>query len=298
VRMKSAIRPFCNTVPRSIVFGRRQFPLAAIVLLITGGCSVWADPDRVQCSTNDDCSQRGGEFANTICTANRCELPGPWSCLNHVTWPAGGATNPTVTALMVDLITSQPVAGLTAKVCHKLDTACESPLRADLVSDSAGRMTLSVPSGFDGYLESTSADIMPFLYFFYPPVTADREVPAVPILRAAAMSTFANLVGSELMADRGHFLARVYNCLGQTAEGVSLSSPEGDSTTLPFYMIKGIPSAKVSTTDSSGNGGLLNLRPGTATLMGKLDNGDSTGLLSATIRPGRITYTAMVPAPR
>lgn len=199
---------------------------------------------------------------------------------------------------MVDLITSQPVAGLTARACHKLDTACESPLRDDLVSDGAGRMTLSVPAGFDGYLESTSTEIMPFLYFFYPPVTADREVPAVPILRASAMSTFANLVGSELMPDRGHFLARVYNCLGQTADGVSLSSPEGDSATLPFYMIKGIPSAKVSATDSSGNGGLLNLRPGSATLMGKLDNGNSTGLLSATVRPGRITYTAMVPAPR
>jgi hypothetical protein len=199
---------------------------------------------------------------------------------------------------MVDIITSQPVAGLTAKVCHKLDTACESPLRVDLVSDAAGRMTLSVPAGFDGYLESTSAEIMPFLYFFYPPVTADREVPAVPILRAAAMSTFANMAGAELMADRGHFLARVYNCLGQTAEGVALSSPEGDSATQPFYMIKGIPSSKVPTTDGSGNGGLLNLRPGTATLMGKLDSGDSTGLLSAMIRPGRITYTAMVPAPR
>jgi hypothetical protein len=203
-----------------------------------------------------------------------------------------------VTVVMVDIITSQPVPDLTAKLCRKLDTACDAPLRSDLVSDSAGRISLSVPAGFDGYLESTSSGIMPFLYFFYPPVTVDREIPAVPILQANAMSTFVSLVGAELMADRGHFLARAYNCLGQTADGISMSSPEGDSATIPFYMIKNFPSVKASATDSSGNGGLLNLHGGTATLTGKLDNGSSIGLLSAMIRPGRITYTAMVPAPR
>jgi hypothetical protein len=199
---------------------------------------------------------------------------------------------------MVDLITSQPMVDLTAKLCHKLDSSCSAPLRTDLVSDGSGRMSFSVASGFDGYVESTSPSVMPFLYFFNPPVTADREVPAVPILQAGAMSTFAGLVGADLLADRGHFLARAYNCLGKTADGIHISSPDGDGATMPFYMIKGIPSVKVSATDSSGNGGLLNVRAGTGTFTGQLDNGDSMGLLSAMIRPGKITYTALVPAPR
>jgi hypothetical protein len=215
-----------------------------------------------------------------------------------VVWPAATSANVNVVVNLVDLITSEPVPGLTGRVCYKLDTTCDSPLRTDLVSDAAGRMSFTISSGFDGYLESTSSGIMPFLYFFYPPVTTDRDVPNVPILQSSGLSTFASLAGAELMPDRGHLLARAYNCLGQTAEGVRLSSPEGDASTVAFYMIKGIPSTKQSETDSSGDGGLLNLRPGTATLTGTLDNGDTIGPLSAMTRVGRITYTSLVPAPR
>jgi hypothetical protein len=298
VKLKSAI-------PRLSMTGLRPsrprtgLPLlASIVLLIAGGCSVWADPDRLQCSTNDDCTRRGGQFANTICIANMCQAPGPWSCLDHVSWPQAGPNNVTATLVLVDLVTLQPMVGLTARLCHKLDSGCDAPVRTDLVSDGSGRMSVSVPSGFDGYVQSTSTEVMPFLYFFNPPVTADREVPAVPVLQAGALPMFANLAGADLIADRGHFLARAYNCLGKTAEGIHVSSPDGDDATVPFYMIKGVPSVKVGATDSSGNGGLLNLRAGTATLTGQLDNGASMGLLSAMIRPGTITYTALVPAPR
>ncbi len=200
--------------------------------------------------------------------------------------------------VLTDIITTEPVPNLAMKLCRKLDTACDAPLQTDLVSDATGRVSFAISAGFDGYLESTSSGIMPFLYFFYPPVTVDREIPAVPILQASAMSTFVDLAGAQLMPDRGHFLARAYNCLGQTTDGVSMSSPEGDAATIPFYMIKNFPTIKASATDSSGNGGLLNLHPGTATLSGKLADGSSIGVLSAMIRAGRITYTAMVPAPR
>lgn len=225
-------------------------------------------------------------------------MPGPWSCLNHVVWPAPAAPTAVVTVVLTDIITTEPVPNLAMKLCRKLDTACDAPLQTDLVSDATGRVSFAISAGFDGYLESTSSGIMPFLYFFYPPVTVDREIPAVPILQASAMSTFVDLAGAQLMPDRGHFLARAYNCLGQTTDGVSMSSPEGDAATIPFYMIKNFPTIKASATDSSGNGGLLNLHPGTATLSGKLADGSSIGVLSAMIRAGRITYTAMVPAPR
>ena len=278
-----------------------------LALSLVCGCSSWVQSDRVQCSTNEDCTRRGGDFANSICTNQLCDSPdssassdssGPWSCLDDVVWPAATSANVNVVVNLVDLITSEPVPGLTGRVCYKLDTTCDSPLRTDLVSDAAGRMSFTISSGFDGYLESTSSGIMPFLYFFYPPVTTDRDVPNVPILQSSGLSTFASLAGAELMPDRGHLLARAYNCLGQTAEGVRLSSPEGDASTVAFYMIKGIPSTKQSETDSSGDGGLLNLRPGTATLTGTLDNGDTIDPLSAMTRVGRITYTSLVPAPR
>jgi hypothetical protein len=261
------------------------------------------DSDAVQCSTKEDCTQRGGSFEGSncvdhFCTADQPVAAGEWSCLDNVVWPPSTSGSVTVTMNFTDIITAQPVSGVSAQACHKLDTTCASPVLRDLVSDSAGRVTFTIQAGFDGYLQSTSAGIMPFLYFFYPPLTSNREVPAVPVLQETALATFATLAGGTVMPNRGHVLARAYNCLGKTAEGIRFSSPEGDNETTPFYMIKGIPSTKHSATDSSGNGGLLNLPPGTATLTGRLENGDAIGTLSVLTVAGRITYTALVPSPR
>lgn len=252
----------------------------------------------VECSISQDCTQRGDKFAGFVCVDNVCQAPGPWTCLDNVVWPAATPGNVTATMNFTDIISTAPVAGIAFQVCHKLDTTCASPIVRDLISDSAGRAAFTVPSGFDGYLQSTSAGIMPFLYFFYPPLISNREVPSVPILQETALVTFATMAGANVMPNRGHVLARAYNCLGQTAEGVHFTSPEGNGETAPFYMIKGIPSTKHSATDSSGNGGLLNLPPGTATLTGRLDSGDAIGTLSMMTVAGRITYTAMVPSPR
>ncbi len=303
--------------------------MVAAILLLAPACSRLVDSDVVQCSVTQDCTQRGGEFADSICVDhfcqpvkqvecsvsldctqrgdefagwvcvdNTCQAPGPWTCLDNVVWPSSTPGNVTAIINFTDIITGQPVAGVAFQVCHKLDTTCAAPIIRDLTSDSAGRASFTVQSGFDGYFQSTSAGIMPFLYFFYPPLTSNREVPSVPILQETALATFATMAGGTVMPNRGHVLARAYNCLGQTAEGVHFTSPEGNDETAPFYMIKGIPSTKHSATDSSGNGGLLNLPPGTATLTGVLDNGDAIGTLSVVTVAGRMTYTAMVPSPR
>jgi hypothetical protein len=272
--------------------------LAGLACLTLCNCSLIVDSDHVQCSKKEDCTQRAGAFAGSECVDNFCRTPLPWSCLGQVVWPSASTSAVTVTMNLVYLVGSQPVSGLTAQACRKLDTTCSSPLLRDLVSDGSGKMTFSVPSGFDGYLQSTSDGIMPFLYFFYPPVTENREVPAVPILQATELANFATMVGGNIMPDRGHVLARGYNCLAKTAEGIHFTSPEGDGSTTPFYMIKGWPSTKQSETDSSGNGGLLNLPVGSVTITGRLEDGQTTGTLGLMTWPGRMSYTAMVPAPR
>jgi hypothetical protein len=272
-------------------------PLVLVFLMVCS-CSFMVDPDRVQCSRKEDCEQRGEDFSKSKCVDFFCRKEEPWDCLGKVKWPDSTSGTVNVVLNLADLVKGQPVSGLSAQVCNKLDTTCASPLVTDLVSDSSGRLTFSIQSGFDGYLESTAGGIMPFLYFFYPPVTSDRDVAWVPILQAAQLATFATMAGGNVMPDRGHLLARAYDCFEKYAEGVSFSSPEGDSSTTPFYMIKGIPSTKHSETDSSGNGGLLNLPPGTATLTGQLKDGRTMGMLSAMTKPGRMTLTALVPAPK
>ena len=282
----------------------RMFPstslfFASLAVAVAGGCTSLVQSDRVQCSTNDDCTRRGGEFTNSICVAQLCETPGPWSCLGHVVWPTPGPGTVTATLTTTDLITSRPVPGVPARVCRKLDTACADPVLTDLVSDAAGRLVIVVPQGFDGYVELSATGAMRGSYFFYPPLTSDREIPAVPILQATELATFASLAGANLMAERGHLMVGARSCVGLPVEGVSFSSLEGDASTAPFYMILGIPSSKQPATDTSGWGGLLNLPPGSVTLTGRLAaTGQSVGTLSVFARAGELTYTALVPAPQ
>lgn len=324
--------PACVSRRRLPVLRIQNCPalLVAVFSLLGSGCSRLVDSDALQCSSKEDCEQRGGKFAGSICVNNFCEpaeqqptgecsidedctkrggnfadskcvegvCQGPWTCLDNVVWPPSTSSSVTVTMNFTDIITGQPVSGISSQICHKLDTTCASPVLRDLVSDSAGRVTFTIQAGFDGYLQSMSTGIMPFLYFFYPPLTSNRDIPAVFILQDTGFATFATLAGGTVMPDRGHVLARTYNCLGKTAEGVRFSSPEGDNATTPFYMIKGIPSTKHSATDSSGNAGLLNLPPGTATLTGRLENGNTMGTLSLLTVAGRMSYTALVPSPR
>ena len=254
---------------------------------------------RVQCSTNDDCTRRGGAFASSICVNQFCEAPGPWSCLGQVVWPTptGGMVTATLTA--IDIITSQPVADVPARVCRKLDTTCADPVLTDLVSDAMGQIIITVPQGFDGYVELSAVGAMRGSFFFYPPLTADREIRAIPILQARELATFATLAGANLMAERGHLMVGALTCLGQSAEGVTFSSAEGDDATVAFYMIKGIPSTKQAATDTSGWGGLVNLPPGSVTLTGTLAaTQQQVGTLSVFVRAGELTYTTLVPAPQ
>jgi hypothetical protein len=66
---------------------------------------------------------------------------------------------------------------------------------------------------------------------------------------------------------------------------------------MPFYTVKGVPSSKMTATDSSGSGGMVNILPGTATLTGRLSNGTSLGVESVLMRADEITYTSLVPSP-
>jgi hypothetical protein len=161
-----------------------------------------------------------------------------------------------------------------------------------------GRIIITVAQGFDGYLELTAAGAMRGSYYFYPPLTSDREIPAVPILQASELATFAGYAGATLMPERGQLMVGARSCLGQPAEGVSFSSAEGDASTAAFYLVNSVPSTKLLATDDSGWGGLLNLPPGSVTLTGEVATGGSLGPLGLFTHAGEVTYTSLVPAPQ
>ena len=276
-------------------------------LVFASACSVLVDPNREQCSSDTDCTRRGGAFAGSVCLGSVCrsaspapaspDAPTAWGCLGTIAWPDASVGYVDVTINLKDLITYNPVGGVGARLCRKLDTKCEQPILDGVQSDASGKLAFQAPLGFDGYAELTPPGAIPGLYFFYPPLTETRDVPFIPILPLSELSTFAGLVGGQIMPGRGQLVIGVYDCLKVPGDGVTFSSAEADTASMPFYLIKGAPSSKATATDSSGYGGIINLLPGTATLTGKLGSGESLGIESVLMRADEITYTTLLPLP-
>jgi hypothetical protein len=279
----------------------RFLTIWVVMLCSSSACSVIVDADRTQCKTDKDCSSRGAEYATAVCVDSMCTVPvaTPWSCLSSVTKPSPKDSNVTATLNLKDLITSQPIAGVNARVCRKLDVTCENPIATGLVSDAAGKVIVEVASGFDGYVELKLANAIPGSYFFNPPLYISREIPFVPILLVEELLSVSGAMGTQLMPDHGQVMVAAHDCSDGYSAGIAFSSVNGDASTTPFYMIKGVPNTKTTETDSSGFGGLLNIPPGTVNLVGKVvETGQIMSSISLLVRAGEIAYSGVSPLPQ
>jgi hypothetical protein len=278
---------------------RRLVQLLVAATLAASACSVLVDRSRQQCYTDDDCHAHGEAFAGSVCIKQVCEPDPTWACLGGVDWPTPtDVRKATVTIKVRDLITEEPMVGVTGRLCRKLDLTCSDPVTSDLAADQNGNLVVIVDVGFDGYVEMRAKDKMPGLYFFYPPVDGDREVSFVPLLNPAVLGQFAQLNGKQLVADRGHVLIGAYDCQKHPAEGLRFATTDGDGETTPFYVLEKLPKVTATETDRSGRGGFINLRPGTVTVSADLVDGRHVGSASVLVRSGTITYTSLVPSPR
>jgi hypothetical protein len=272
-----------------------------IAALAGTGCSLVIDRDRQQCLSDGDCQKRGGDFAGTVCVDQICELAPALGCLGEADRPAPAESRTLTVVIRVrDLITEQPMVGVTGRLCRKLDVTCDEPVGNDLAGDQNGNLIASVDAAFDGYVEIRARHRMPGLYFFHPPVDTDRDA-FVPLLSPEALARFAQLEGKPLSPDRGHVMLAAFDCRSRPAAGLRLFALDGgDGETTPFYMGEKFPEMPAMVTDRSGRGGLLNLRPGVVTVAADLAAPDDrrVGAASVLVRSGVITYTSLVPTPR
>jgi len=270
------------------------------LLLITtaisaGSCSLLVEPNRQQCTTDIDCQTLGA--ADAVCVDSVCQANPMWSCVGEVTWPQPEPRKMSITFRVGDLVTEEPTAGVTARLCHKLDFGCNQPISSILTGDAAGNLTLQLESGFDGYVELNAPGRMKGIYFFYPPVDGDREIP-LPVLRAEDLTLFAGLAGRPLVPGRGHVMLGAYDCQRRAAEGISLTVAEADDKTSAFYLVKKVPSITATATDSSGRGGIINVKAGSVSVTGTLPDARSIATVGVFVRPDTITYTTLLPAPK
>jgi hypothetical protein len=281
---------------KSGVVSRLIFPFCFAAALLSS-CSLVVDANRTQCSSDVDCAK----FDNSICVDSFCRPkptpPDPkWGCLGMPVQPSTVTGKFHVDFLVRHLITQQALPGVTARACRKLDVECSDQLGEQLVTDDAGKVTVTVDANFEGYVRFEGPSIVPGLYFFNPAVTSD--LPQIPISIGGpdVIGLLALQAGAKQAADRGVALIAVRNCMGAVGEGVTLSSSVHDELAVPFYSEAGLPSGSATQTDSDGYGGLLNAGPGTHTFTATLAaTGQRVGSATLLVQAGALTFGSVVP---
>jgi hypothetical protein len=279
----------------------RRF-LVASVASSTVACSVLVDSGREQCSTDGDCQKRGGVFARALCANSVCITDVKWGCVGSVVWPmvppVASPEKVTAKLSLSNLLTGDVVVGAKARVCGKLDPNCDLPTQSDLFSDNDGVLTVQLSKFFEGYLEIKYTNMVDTLYFFNPPLDAERVIPFIPLVPFNALEVFGGQLNMMPDVTRGTVIGLAYDCRGQSVEGVQLSSDDGDEKTAPFYMVSGFPSLEATKTDTSGQGGIANVPVGGRLISGRrADTGEVFGRVNVQTRASQITYTSMLPTP-
>jgi len=200
----------------------------------------------------------------------------------------------TVTMHVQDVLAGAPLPGVTAQLCRKLDLACEKPIR-EAESDGKGSFQIEVEGSFDGYVQLTSPSIAPSLYFFNPPVSADRELPPISLASPLVAAGIALQSGGTLLSDHGIILLTTSDCEGKAAANISYSvGGAQDPATFAFYLVANLPTSNTTMTDDTGYGGLINIPPGVSTITAVLASDQTkVGTISLLVRPGHVTYSSI-----
>lgn len=269
--------------------------LALFCTLLLSSCSLVVPADGQQCETIDDCVMRG--FVDATCEEQVCvERPVDpvWGCLGMIEepMPTSGATH-VVTNLIVDAITGTPPPGLTVRLCSAIDLNCESPFQAD-VPHTNGSVSVTVPSGFQGYLEVASDTTMPAILPMGPVVEDQLITEEIQLASEAIVGILASTAGFSVEPGKGHVLNLMTGCDGMGRAGVSFVADSDAGT--QFYLLDLAPDTEATESDESGNGGILNLDPGFVTIQTtRVSTGEFISAKRVLIRDATITYIAMTP---
>jgi hypothetical protein len=115
-----------------------------------GGCNAYIDC-LGRCDQSDEsclnaCAAPSGPELNSLysCQIERCSSCLDVSCAGK-SWPSSSASSHHTTLLVENFASSEPIAGVTAKVCDAADLECESPLETGTTA-SDGTVQLARPA--------------------------------------------------------------------------------------------------------------------------------------------------------
>jgi hypothetical protein len=201
----------------------------------TGGASSSSTTTSASQSASSSGSAGGGGSSNAP----------DWSCLGAAHWPKPQAEKAEFTVRLwrfSDPTSFHVLTGATVDACAKGDLACSSPLSTATDSLSAGRYSLSVPTGirgFDGYLLVHEAGMLDAPAFTQPWVAHDT-VWSVTLDSPTSLSGLAAAAGVTLDPSRGHAAINVGDCAlakgPPPASGAVVSVAQADARSTIVYL--------------------------------------------------------------
>jgi hypothetical protein len=263
------------------------------LVLLGLGCSAVVDAERVQCSTDSDCTKRGTKFKNTRCVENLCEAIDVWSCAKHSTQVAKSAKPVSIDFTLFDAVSQAAVAGADAALCGRLDLECSSPM-STIQTDAEGTVHFDVAPLFDGYVQLTGDGYDPTM-LFVPPTLESLSLGQFPLTTMVATSVLGNQLGMPLMPGTGRVLTTITGCDKKPSAGVTLSGENMGDEAKGFYAIGGFPTFSATATDSSGFAGYVNVAPGSITLNAELEDGRRVGRVAIFVRADYVSVRRIQP---
>jgi hypothetical protein len=291
----------------------RLFLIAGGVLLFAQACTVVVAGDDAQCATDEDCVARG--FDNASCVEKVCVggdgggggVTGDpvWGCLGNVTEPT---PDPTKT-VEFEIRLAYAVGGSAVStdtvvdICDKLDITCmdnDPKFPKGLNPDPAGIVDLSVPEGFDGFVQVTGPNLVDSRIYVGRPIVDLPPVEEVQLFSPTDINLLSTLAGEEPDPTRGTAIVLVVDCSGEGVGGVRFETPNSDSDSLQFYLINQSPTIPptATATDGDGFGGFFNLPVSSAVVRAFRDEDDVfIGESSFQVLADTISYVLVAPTP-
>jgi hypothetical protein len=238
------------------------------------------------------------ESASPNTTGELAALPldPAWSCLEVPPELPAESQGPRVIFSMpiVESISQMPPPTLQVRGCSLLDSDCKNPVTDSVGPTEDGIVHVSLPLEFQGFLEIRSDDTAPALFFLHETLRRDTVSAPLPLISATGLEVLA--ANNDAVLDFEHdglVVIRTYDCLGQPAAGIELSS-DGDGQ--GFMFVEGLPRVGAEVTDMSGLGGFMNVPPGFVHVTGTHSaNGRTTGAESLAVRPQWLTFGDVQP---
>lgn len=242
--------------------------------------------------------------AGTVCGETKCEN---WKiatdrCQAGACTPGGLADEPPAGDVHYQVKLnengSKPNSDIVAKRCDAADPQCSSPIE-DVMVLQTGDISVTAPSSFYGYLDTSGGGYKPVLIYLGPPNGLPSPTEPVPVFNGTFFSSILVAAGlNPENPERGHLLVLGADCSMNPSAGIFFTARSADGATQRFYFTSSTAVNKQATeTTAIGLGGFTNVPPGEVLVQAfRAENGSTPiGEATVTVRPQTITMLRLGP---